>query len=53
MRREGYHVDLMLYRMQIIQILATGELMVVIGITYILDTSERSLPGLLSGSIVV
>ena len=53
MRGEGYHVDLMLYRMQIIQVLGTRELMVVIGITYILDTSEGSLPGLLSGSIVL
>jgi hypothetical protein len=39
MRREGYHVDLMLYRMQIIQVLGTRELMVVFRITYILDTS--------------
>jgi hypothetical protein len=53
MRREGYHVDLMLYRMQIIQVLGTRELMMVFRITYILDTSEGSLSGLLSGSVVV
>jgi hypothetical protein len=53
MRREGYHVDLMLYRMQVVLVLGAGELMEVIGIAYILDTSEGSLPGLLSGFIVV